>query len=159
MNKFKEASENIKKLQVMFNGLIELSSEMDKVDSLENHINELSSKKNDMLNEIDTISEKLFLVKTELEKSNSHALELKGDLINLENEKSLKIQQIDKECEELLKLAKIKVTKELDEINRKAQDNLLNLKNEIELKDIEIKSKSKKLEEINSALEKIKGGI
>ena len=143
----------------MFNGLIELSSEMDKVDSLENHINELSSKKNDMLNEIDTISEKLFLVKTELEKSNSHALELKGDLINLENEKSLKIQQIDKECEELLKLAKIKVTKELDEINRKAQDNLLNLKNEIELKDIEIKSKSKKLEEINSALEKIKGGI
>ena len=143
----------------MFNGLIELSSEMDKVDSLENHINELSSKKNDMLNEIDTISEKLFLVKTELEKSNSHALELKGDLINLENEKSLKIQQIDKECEELLKLAKIKVTKELDEINRKAQDNLLNLKNEIELKDIEIKSMSKQLEEINSAVEKIKGGI
>ena len=45
MSKFKDASENIKRLQVMFKGLIELAEVMDNVDSIENYITELENKK------------------------------------------------------------------------------------------------------------------
>ena len=45
MSKFKDASENIKRLQVMFAGLNELADAMDKVDSLESYAVELEDEK------------------------------------------------------------------------------------------------------------------
>ena len=45
MSKFKDASDNIKRLQVMFKGLTDLADAMDSIDSLENHIAELENKK------------------------------------------------------------------------------------------------------------------
>lgn len=55
MSKFKEASENIQRLSVMFSGLNELGVELEKISSIENHVNELNAKKTSLAEEVDTL--------------------------------------------------------------------------------------------------------
>ena len=63
MSKFKDASENIKRLQVMFSGLTELADAMDKVDSLEGYTIELEDKKGKLFNECEALKESFALIK------------------------------------------------------------------------------------------------
>lgn len=55
MSKLTEASNNIKRLSVMFQGMIELADELDKVSSIENHIAELEAAKATSLKENETL--------------------------------------------------------------------------------------------------------
>lgn len=55
MSKLTEASNNIKRLSVMFKGMIELADELDKVSSIENHLGELEAAKATSLKENETL--------------------------------------------------------------------------------------------------------
>lgn len=159
MSKFKDASENIKRLAVMFKGLVDLSESMDSIDSLENHIAELE------INKSKLIESNLNLQKAndELNNINKSLLELSSDLKfqyqEQQNSQSKlledKKQLIKADCESF-KLEKQKEFEKFDaDLQSKLASKVLNIKG----LDVEIESKSKKLEEINAALEKIKGGI
>lgn len=159
MNKFKEASENIKKLQQFFKGLIDLSEEMDKVDSLENYVSELEAKKDNLIGEVSYLIDKKDL-----------ALKQINDL----KEQSLKINEDAKiEANKLIASAKTAADDLKAQANSYAEEKLKaikesekeheyfkeNYKKAIDSMEIEFKEKQKKLEEVNLALEKIKGGI
>lgn len=159
MSKFKEASENIKRLSTMFKGLIEISEEMDKVESLENHVAELEQSK-----------EQLLKLNGELQKENSNALdsinenEAKAsdtkekasiEAQNLINEANAKAQSIidsaKSEAEAMLSLAVKKVETFHNDVDS-AADELEKIKSQIV-------EESAKLQEIQDKLASIKGSL
>lgn len=159
MSKFKDASENIKRLAVMFKGLTDLADAMDSIDSLENHVKELESSK------VKLLDENLMIQKSneELGNVNKSALQLSSDL-KFQYQEQMKSQSkllddhkqlIKVECESY----KIEKQKEFDKFSYDLQNKLDTKVENLKILDIEIELKSKKLEDINTALEKIKGGI
>jgi len=159
MSKFKDASENIKRLAVMFKGLTDLADAMDSIDSLENHVKELESSK------VKLLDEHLMIQKSneELGNINKAALELSSDL-KFQYQEQMKSQSkllddhkqlVKAECESY----KIEKQKEFEKFDADLQNKLTTKISNIKSLDVELEIKSKKLEEINAALEKIKGGI
>jgi hypothetical protein len=57
MQKLKDAAENIKRLSVMFKGLVEVAEEVDKVAALEDHSKALELKRDQMLSAIHAMDE------------------------------------------------------------------------------------------------------
>ena len=159
MSKFSEASETIKRLQVMFKGLLDLSEAMDSIDSLENHVGELELKKTSLLGTIDDLWGTIEQLKVDKDiaglEYDKKARELKDVQIAYEAEFNKALDQhdkalTDKEVESYKKLQKMAA--EYDEKFKAADSVLKNM-------DIELSEKTKKLAEVTEALEKIKGGI
>ena len=159
MSKFSEASETIKRLQVMFKGLLDLSEAMDSIDSLENHVGELELKKTSLLGTIDDLWGTIEQLKVDkdiagLEYDNKIRA-LKDVQIAYEAEFNKALDQhdkalTDKEVESYKKLQKMAA--EYDEKFKAADSILKNM-------DVELSEKTKKLKDVTEALEKIKGGI
>lgn len=159
MSKFKEASENIKRLSAMFKGLIEVGEEMDKVESLENHIAELEQSKAQLLklngelqkensNVLDSINEnesKVLVYKQEVE--------AKAQLIKLEAEQKAQsiIESAKAEAEQMLVLS----VKKVEEFNSQAEA----ASSELEKIKFQIVGESSKLEAIQNKLASIKGSL
>jgi hypothetical protein len=108
MSKLIEASNNIKRLSVMFKGMIELADELDKVSSIENHIVELEAAKATSLKENQTLREE-----------NDRII----DAINLNH---LKVQDIvteaDLKCKELFAVAEAGVKAKHEEAEKTLAD-------------------------------------
>ena len=108
MSKLTEAVDNIKRLSVMFKGMIELADELDKVSSIENHIVELEAAKATSLKENQTLREE-----------NDRII----DAINLNH---LKVQDIvtdaDLKCKELFAVAEAGVKAKHEEAEKTLAD-------------------------------------
>ena len=159
MSKFKDASENIKRLQVMFKGLIELSDSMDSLDSIENHINELESKRTHLLGLIDSVNANLSQAEMKLAKVNAdYDQEIKNfEKIKLEQELSL--SKAAEESKKLLSNKKKKNYKTVQKIEADSKAKVEAKKLELAKLDAELIEKTKKLEEVTEALNKIKGSF
>ncbi len=159
MSKFKDASDNIKRLQVMFKGLTDLADAMDSIDSLENHIAELENKKVSLIKVNDSLYEKQTELKTHVNVSiEDSKLIVKKALVQaseIQKDAQLKGDELFNKASIAFKNTNDLIEKKLLEADMKLNDKQVLFQN----LDIEIELKSKKLEEINSALEKIKGGI
>lgn len=111
MSKLTEASNNIKRLSVMFQGMIELADELDKVSSIENHLAELEAAKATSLKENQTLREE-----------NDRII----DAINLNH---LKVQDIvteaDSKCKQLFATAEAGVKLKHDEAEKSLSDLIL----------------------------------
>lgn len=111
MSKLTEASNNIKRLSVMFKGMIELADELDKVSSIENHLAELEAAKATSLKENQTLREE-----------NDRII----DAINLNH---LKVQDIvteaDSKCKQLFATAEAGVKLKHDEAEKSLSDLIL----------------------------------
>lgn len=159
MGKLQEASENIKRLSAMFKGLVEASDEIDKMGSLEGHVAELELSKVQLLKGNE-----------DLIKQNSRMMELiESHKMDIE----LMMVKAKAECGEILHAAKVDadliksecLMKEKEhqeaamESDKKFELQKANHEEMIKALESAIEEKSKKLEEINAALDKIKGGI
>lgn len=111
MSKLTEASNNIKRLSVMFQGMIELADELDKVSSIENHLGELEAAKATSLKENQTLREE-----------NDRII----DAINLNH---LKVQDIvteaDLKCKQLFATAEAGIKLKHEEAEKSLSDLFL----------------------------------
>lgn len=57
MSKFQDAADNIKRLSVVFQGLIEIGAELEKIESIDNQVIELNAQKDKLLKEVENIGE------------------------------------------------------------------------------------------------------
>ena len=111
MSKLTEASNNIKRLSVMFKGMIELADELDKVSSIENHIAELESSKLLILKENQT-----------LRAENDQIIES----INVNNQKAQDIiSEADLKCKQLFATAEAGVKLKHEEAEKSLSDLIL----------------------------------
>lgn len=159
MSKFKEASENIKRLSSMFKGLIEIGEEMDKVESLENHIAELEQSKAQLLK-----------LNGELQKENSNALdsinenEAKAKAIKQEADADAKntIDDANSKAQSIVDSAKAEAEAMLSVAVKKVEQFHLDVDSaadELEKIKAQIVEESSKLEAIQNQLASIKGSI
>lgn len=157
MSKFKDASENIKRLQVMFKGLIELAEVMDNVDSIENYITELENKKVSLTKYLVSIEES---IKFSLLKLNSTNKEIETKKIQAEKQVEEILSQTEKHAEEIngkLILEKEKIQSTLNDEVKAFEIEIEELKDKSKTLSDEIELKELKLKEVTEALEKIKG--
>jgi hypothetical protein len=159
MSKFKDASENIKRLAVLFKGLIDMAEEIDKIDSLENYVVELEVKKSLVLKDC----ENLIVDKEILERQLESTKEKVPVLISETNEKAAKIiKDSELKATKLIEDSQAKV-KEIDilieEKLKKYQDKIQAMNSELKASEEKVNASEVKLKEVNLALEKIKGGI
>ena len=111
MSKLTEASNNIKRLSVMFKGMIELADELDKVSSIENHLGELEAAKATSLKENETLREE-----------NDRII----DAINLNNQKAQDIvTEADLKCKQLFATAEAAIKTKHDEAEKNLSDLIL----------------------------------
>ena len=111
MSKLTEASNNIKRLSVMFKGMIELADELDKVSSIENHIAELEAAKATSLKENETLREE-----------NDRII----DAINLNHQKVQDIvTEADLKCKQLFATAEAGVKLKHEEAEKSLSDLIL----------------------------------
>lgn len=159
MSKFKDASENIKRLQVMFNGLIELSSEMDKVDSLETYVVELEDKKSKLFNDCEALKESKEVLEKEFEvtKDNLSSTLVDSELkvVKILGDAEAKAAQIVADAQSKSKEIDLLIAEKLKKYDAKLQGLVL----EIKASEEKVSASELKLKEVNEALEKIKGGI
>ena len=159
MSKFKDASENIKRLQVMFSGLIELADAMDKVDSLESYAVELEDKKGKLDKDISSLKVSKDNLLKEFE-----AARVKLSAMMIDNEsKAVKIiADAESKALVIIEAAQAK-SKEIDSLIdvkiKKYELAAQSLVAELNASDEKLKASELKLKEVNQALEKIKGGI
>jgi chromosome segregation ATPase len=159
MSKFKDASDNIKRLAVIFQGLVDLGSELEKVDSLENHVKELEVSKGLLISEIAGLGKSKVQADLEIKKKYELAESLMKKASDHEHncgkQLASKKEAFEKECkikEDEFKANYIKLMKD-------AESNLQMINAEVEKAKVELADKSAKLAEVNQALDKIKGGI
>lgn len=159
MSNLKQASENIKRLAVIFKSLTDLAEMIDQVDSLENHVDELKAAKGALIDE----NTKLVQVKEDL---GAHIVELKATAKEAQGVlDALKVLAQANEMEAEAKLKDWVFVKQAEamtaiEKDQKAFDEEFKLaKAKLEKVEVELKEKSIKLEEVKKALEEIKGGI
>lgn len=111
MSKLTEASNNIKRLSVMFKGMIELADELDKVSSIENHIAELEAAKATSLKENQT-----------LRAENDKII----DSINVNNQRAQEIiSEADLKCKQLFATAEAGVKLKHEEAEKSLSDLFL----------------------------------
>ena len=111
MSKLTEASNNIKRLSVMFQGMIELADELDKVSSIENHLAELEAAKATSLKENKTLREE-----------NDRII----DAINLNHQKVQDIvTEADLKCKQLFATAEAGVKLKHEEAEKSLSDLFL----------------------------------
>jgi len=159
MSKFKDASENIKRLQVMFAGLNELADAMDKVDTLEGYAVELEDKKGKLDKDISSLKVSKDNLLKEFE-----AARVKLSAMMIDNEsKAVKIiADAESKALVIIEAAQAK-SKEIDSLIdvkiKKYELAAQSLVAELNASDEKLKASELKLKEVNQALEKIKGGI
>lgn len=152
MSKFKDASENIKRLQVMFSGLIELGDLMDKVDNLESYAVELEDKKGKLDKDISSLKISKDNLLKEFEAARVKWSEMLADN---ESRAAKIIADAESKALGIIEAAQAK-SKEIDSlIDVKIKKYELAAQSLVS----ELKASELKLREVNEALEKIKGGI
>ena len=159
MSKFKDASENIKRLQVMFSGLIELADAMDKVDSLESYAVELEDKKGKLDKDISSLKVSKDNLLKEFEAAR---VKLSAMMIDNESKAVKMIADAESKALVIIEAAQAK-SKEIDSLIdvkiKKYELAAQSLVAELNASDEKLKASELKLKEVNQALEKIKGGI
>lgn len=159
MSKFKDASENIKRLQVTFKGLIDLADAMDSIDSLENHVKELEIKKASLINVIEGLDKDKLNAQDNLKKLNDDFV------LEVEKIEKYKKQEVEKLNKELAKLRMTMLdersdfSKAMTKLEIAAHESLESKKSQCCKLDAELADKSAKLASVTEALDKIKGGI
>ena len=159
MGTLQEASENIKRLSAMFKGLVEASDEIDKMGSLEGHVVELELAKAKLLKEqeelskqnneaVNAISSNAALAEKVLEDAKASAAKIVADA---------QVSQAMLERKASRDKAAFEI--EIGKIKADLESGIERARAELEILQVQVKEKSEKLEEINAALEKIKGGI
>lgn len=159
MSKFKDASENIKRLQVMFSGLTELADSMDKVDKLETYVVELEDKKSKLFNDCEALKESKEVLEKEFEvtKDNLSSTLVDSELkvVKILGDAEAKAAQIVADAQAKSKEIDALIDDKIKEYDAKLQGLVL----EIKASEEKVSASELKLKEVNEALEKIKGGI
>lgn len=155
MSKFKDASETIKRLQVMFAGLNELADAMDKVDSLESYAVELEDKKSKLFNECEALKESKEVLEKEFEvakdKAPSVILETETRAAQLVEDAKAKAAQIVADAQSKSKEIDTLIDDKIKKYDAKLQGLVL----EIKASEKKVSASELKLKEVNEALEKI----
>lgn len=94
MSKLTEASNNIKRLSVMFKGMIELADELDKVSSIENHIAELEAAKATSLKENETLREENDRIIDAINVNNQKAQDIISEAYNKQEQMVLETEKM-----------------------------------------------------------------
>jgi structural maintenance of chromosome 2 len=171
---FDKLNKEIKEMEDQRLKFKKLSSELDiKNREFENISNKLkNSKKNEYLNEINTISEEIESLKVLIEKNLTEEKDLKkkcdqieSDMKNFTNHKDVQIKKIERDIKETntkysngkeeLKKKEFKFEKLLIEIEN-SKNNIINMKKEIEKSKEEIQEKSKEYETYEKDIKKKK---
>lgn len=159
MSKFKDASENIKRLQVIFSGLTELADSMDKVDKLETYVVELEDKKASLVKDCEALKESKEVLEKEFEvtKDNLSSTLVDSELkvVKILEDAKAKAAQIVADAQAKSKEIDALIDDKIKEYDAKLQGLVL----EIKASEDKVKASELKLKEVNEALEKIKGGI
>lgn len=159
MGILKEGSENIKRFGQMFKSMIDLADELDKIDSLENYVNELEAKKNLALQSISDKETDCVILEVKIEKLLAKIAELEESFDIKYKEQAFNLSKLELDFDSSIKTKSDEFQADMDFKLNKFQ-GLMNDK-EVDLKNLEdqIIEKSKKLEKINDALNKIKDKI
>jgi len=159
MSKFKDASENIKRLQVMFSGLIELADAMDKVDTLEGYVVELEAKKVSLVKDCELLTVDKEILERQFDaakdKAPSVILETETKAAQIVEDAKAKAAQIVAEAQSKSKEVDVLIDTKIKNYDTKLQALVL----EIKAFEDKVSASEAKLKEVNLALEKIKGGI
>lgn len=157
MSKFKDASENIKRLQVMFAGLNELADAMDKVDSLESYAVELEDKKASLVKDCEALKDGKELLEKEFEvtKDNlsSMLVDSESKVVKILGDAEAKAAKIVEEAQSKSKEIDLLIAEKL----KKYEYQIEELDFTIKVNQDKVKASELKLKEVNQALEKIKG--
>jgi len=146
MSKLIEASNNIKRLSVMFKGMIELADELDKVSSIENHIQELQSAKLLILKENETLRSENDQIIDSINVNNQRAQDIISEAYNKQEElakqtedmcddKSRKNKEIIDALSASFEIERNAVESEL----KRSKDELADLKLQIEQSAVSLK--------------------
>lgn len=146
MSKLTEASNNIKRLSVMFKGMIELADELDKVSSIENHIQELQSAKLLILKENETLRSENDQIIESINVNNQRAQDIISEAYNKQEElakqtedmcddKSRKNKEIIDALSASFEIERNAVESEL----KRSKDELADLKLQIEQSAVSLK--------------------
>lgn len=159
MSKFKDASENIKRLQVMFAGLTELADSMDKVDKLETYVVELEDKKSKLFNECEALKESKEVLEKEFEAAkdnlSSMLVDSESKVVKILGDAEAKAAKIVEEAQSKSKEIDLLIAEKL----KKYEYQIEELDFTIKVNQDKVKASELKLKEVNEALEKIRGGI
>lgn len=128
MSKLTEAVDNIKRLSVMFKGMIELADELDKVSSIENHIQELQSAKLLILKENETLRSENDQIIESINVNNQRA----QDIIS---EADVTAKQMVKDAEAAIKIKHEEADKNLSDLILAKEQNLKELNDLIDSQD------------------------
>ena len=126
MSKLTEASNNIKRLSVMFKGMIELADELDKVSSIENHLGELEAAKATSLKENQTLREENDRIIDSINVNNQAAQ-------NIISEADATAKQMVKDAEAAIKTKHDEAEKSLSDLILVKEQNLKELNDLIDL--------------------------
>jgi hypothetical protein len=94
MSKLTEAVDNIKRLSVMFKGMIELADELDKVSSIENHIQELEAAKVLILKENETLRAENDQIIESINVNNQRAQDIISEAYNKQEQMVLETEKM-----------------------------------------------------------------
>ena len=159
MSKFKDASENIKRLQFIFSGLTELADSMDKVDKLETYVVELEDKKASLVKDCEALKDSKELLEKEFEvtKDNlsSMLVDSESKVVKILGDAEAKAAKIVEEAQSKSKEIDLLIAEKL----KKYEYQIEELDFTIKVNQDKVKASELKLKEVNEALEKIKGGI
>lgn len=128
MSKLTEASNNIKRLSVMFKGMIELADELDKVSSIENHLGELEAAKATSLKENQTLREENDKIIDSINVNNQAAQ-------NIISEADATAKQMVKDAEAAIKTKHDEAEKSLSDLILVKEQNLKELNDLIDSQD------------------------
>lgn len=146
MSKLTEAVDNIKRLSVMFKGMIELADELDKVSSIENHIVELEAAKATNLKENQTLREENDKIIDVININNQRAQDIISEAYNKQEElakqtedmcddKSRKNKEIIDALSASFEIERTAIESEL----KRSKDELADLKLQIEQSAVSLK--------------------
>lgn len=159
MGKFSEASQNIRRLSAMFKGLMDMSEEMDKVDSLETYTKELEASKNKLLDEKEALLES----KKSLEEQCLASKELADKILS--EAKAKAAAMAEQNAKDQISVAE-DIKAAFEKCDKEIMEQKLAFIAELEVEQLALKdlkaefaSQKAKLDEVNAALDKIKGGI
>lgn len=159
MSKISESVESVKRLSVMFKALSDLSVELEKISSLENHIKELEGSKDILLSQVESLKQEVSFAK---DASNEIQVTTQGMIKNAEDKAQSIISQAEVKAFSLYSEAEKMYADNEKLVDKIMADVLVNKQVALsELQNIQdmIASESKKLESVQSQLDSIKSKI
>lgn len=156
MSKYQGAIDSISKLKIMLGGLAELGDALGSLDSLENHVDELTHKRDSLIRDVTKAQEMLAF---ESEKYQKVQAQIEEQLADAEKQAQEHISQAHAQAQSIKLQAQIEVDNLKKVIKASEEEHQLKLtskSNVLADLDKQIEAQQARLDSINKELERIK---